>query len=115
MKKVDGHTKGILRKASKEVLPDDVLYRLKVAYPNCENPEFDTFMKALLKPIIEDATAPVWKVYDRDTAQKILTSDRENLKEIMNDPLINNTCGEPLAEMYCMNYWLKKYNVELNF
>jgi asparagine synthase (glutamine-hydrolysing) len=64
MKSYRGREKGILRRALEGVLPDDVLWRKKSAYPTTHNPTYSAAMQRMLEAILDDPRAPIRPLID---------------------------------------------------
>ncbi len=65
LKACDGQAKGILRRALRGVLPDDVLGRRKVPYPRTFNPSYLAAVRGWLRGILTDPSSPLRDLVDR--------------------------------------------------
>lgn len=103
--------KGLLKDASREVLPEEVLRRKKCPYPKTYDPNYETMLKKVLREILSDREEPVNELVNASA-----------LKALMDSP---SDYGRPwfgqlmaLPQMYAylieINYWLKKYQVKLS-
>ncbi len=59
MKACDGREKGLLRRALRGVLPDEVLYRRKSPYPKSHQPEYAEAVRRRLLEILDDPASPL--------------------------------------------------------
>jgi asparagine synthase (glutamine-hydrolysing) len=64
MKSWRGREKGILRRALEGVLPEDLLWRKKSAYPSMANPTLTEAMRRRLRAILDDASTPLRTLLD---------------------------------------------------
>ncbi len=64
MKNTRGREKGILRLAFEGLLPDEVLWRQKCAYPVTHDPAYTDGIRELLKAMLEDTDAPILPLLD---------------------------------------------------
>jgi asparagine synthase (glutamine-hydrolysing) len=64
MKSWRGREKGILRHALEGVLPEDLLWRKKSAYPSMVNPRYTAAVKERLERILADPAAPIRPLLD---------------------------------------------------
>jgi asparagine synthase (glutamine-hydrolysing) len=100
MKMVDGIEKGILRRAFSHVLPHDVVYRKKSAYPSTQHPAYDQAIRAWARHILDDPDAPIQPLIDKAVVQAMLEKPDFGIA--------------PFAErLIHFNEWLAKYQVTL--
>ncbi|MDN4593708.1 asparagine synthase (glutamine-hydrolyzing) [Polycladomyces subterraneus] len=102
MKTVDNIEKGILRRALKGYLPDDVLYRRKSAYPTAQNPKYFQAVKRWMKEILNDANSPVLPLIDKKKVEAVIDGKTE-----LNDGRITKL----LEYLIQVNMWLKEYGI----
>lgn len=101
--------KGILRKALRGVLPDDVLTRKKSPYPKTHNPNYLAAVKGLLLEVLNDPTSPLLPLINVKKVRELAESDsaRSNIPwfgQLMSGPQL-------FAYLYQVNLWLKQYKV----
>lgn len=101
--------KGILRKALRGVLPDDVLTRKKSPYPKTHNPNYLAAVKGLLLEVLDDPTSPLLPLINVKKVRELAESDsaRSNIPwfgQLMSGPQL-------FAYLYQVNLWLKQYKV----
>ncbi len=103
MKNTDNIEKGILRRAFASVLPDDVLYRKKSAYPVVQNPAYSAATRDWALRIFNDANAPIHPFLNSPVVRTLV----EN-----NDPAQSEWGIVSLFErLIQINEWLKEYHV----
>ncbi|MFJ8064483.1 asparagine synthase (glutamine-hydrolyzing) [Psychrobacillus sp. NPDC096426] len=111
MKMLNGHEKGILRKALEGILPDEVLYRKKSPYPKTHHPNYMKLVKAKLNNIINDKTSPILELVSKQKVADILESDGSSFKAPWFGQLM--TGPQLIAHLTQINFWLKHYNINI--
>lgn len=103
--------KGILRKALKGILPDDVLFRKKSPYPKTHNPNYLHALQSELIEVLNEPSSPILEFIDVKRVRKLAESDAS----AMNLPWFGQLMSGPqlLAYLWMMNMWLKEYNVSV--
>ncbi|CAM4120364.1 asparagine synthase (glutamine-hydrolyzing) [Paenibacillus alkaliterrae] len=101
--------KGILRKALRGVLPDDVLTRKKSPYPKTHNPNYLAAVKALLLDVLNDPGSPLLPLINVNKVRELAESDSAK----SNIPWFGQLMSGPqlFAYLYQVNLWLKQYKV----
>ncbi len=101
--------KGILRKALRGVLPDDVLTRKKSPYPKTHNPNYLAAVKGLLLDVLNDPGSPLLPLINVQKVRELAESDSAK----SNIPWFGQLMSGPqlFAYLYQMNVWLKQYKV----
>ena len=103
--------KGILRKALKGILPEDVLYRKKSPYPKTHNPVYTKLVKDWLKELLEDMDSPLYEFFDKDQLKTLVETGGSSFKtpwfgQLMSGPQL-------LAYLIQVHLWFKHYDVVL--
>ena len=103
--------KGILRKALRGVLPDDVLTRKKSPYPKTHNPNYLAAVKGLLLDALDDPASPLLPLINvskiRELAQSAsASSNMPWFGQLMSGPQL-------FAYLYQVHLWLKQYKVSI--
>jgi asparagine synthase (glutamine-hydrolysing) len=111
MKFIDNQPKGLLRRALKGVLPDDVLYRSKSPYPKTHNPNYLTATRQAVLEILNDPQSPLLPLIDRKSLTAFVERDLSNLDlpwfgQLMNVPQL-------LAYLIQMDTWLREYHISI--
>ncbi|MBD2870489.1 asparagine synthase (glutamine-hydrolyzing) [Paenibacillus arenilitoris] len=101
--------KGILRKALRGVLPEDVLTRKKSPYPKTHNPNYLTAVKGLLLEVLDDPSSPLLPLINVKKVRELAESDSAK----SNIPWFGQLMSGPqlFAYLYQVNVWLKQYKV----
>lgn len=103
--------KGILRRALKGVLPEDVLTRKKSPYPKTHNPNYLAAVKGLLLDILNDPSSPLLPLINVNKVRELAESDSAK----SNIPWFGQLMSGPqlFAYLYQVNVWLKEYGVSV--
>lgn len=109
MKTIGEREKGILRRAMKGILPDEILERRKSPYPKTHHPEYTRMISEKLMEILNDSSSPLLSLIDLKTVQGLVETGGESFKvpwfgQLMTGPQL-------LAYLIQVNIWLKKYHV----
>ncbi|MDR1409740.1 MAG: asparagine synthase (glutamine-hydrolyzing) [Oscillospiraceae bacterium] len=110
IKEFGGREKGLLRAAMADFLPREVLYRKKSPYPKTHNPAYLGAVRGLLRNILEDANAPLCALFDRAQLETLLRDEGRAQPwygQLMTTP-------QTIAWFVQVNYWLKKYRVQVS-
>jgi asparagine synthase (glutamine-hydrolysing) len=104
--------KGIMRKAFRGLLPDEIVFRKKSPYPKTHNPIYTEAVCNKMNAILSDDSAPVNALINRKTVRGFI-SDPLSMKapfygQLMRGPQI-------LAYLIQMNEWLAGNNVKVDF
>ena len=111
MKCKNGIVKGLLREACKDLLPYEVLYRKKSPYPKTYDPAYENLLKEELMTILSDKHSPLNQLIDLNKASNFVQCPQDYGR-----PFYGQLMAGPqlLAYLLQINYWLKKYNIELD-
>ncbi|OPX90238.1 MAG: Asparagine synthetase (glutamine-hydrolyzing) 3 [Pelotomaculum sp. PtaB.Bin104] len=109
MKSCDGMEKGILRRALKGLLPEEVLARRKSPYPKTHNPAYLAAVQDWVRRILEDPNAPLRALVNTAKIQSLLQSnemtfDRPWFGQLMRGPQL-------FAYLAQVDTWLRQYKV----
>lgn len=110
MKTPDGMVKGLLREASRGLLPEEVLFRRKSPYPKTYDPRYEELLKKRFIEIINDSTSPLLTFIDKKKVDQFFKNPSDYGK-----PWYGQLMAGPqmIAYMIQVNYWLKKYKIEI--
>lgn len=110
LKCLDHQAKGLLRRASKGILPDEVLYRRKNPYPKTYNPGYETLINQRLSDILDDTSSPIHQLIDAKKVRQFLKTESDYGK-----PWYGQLMAGPQMTAYLLqiNYWLKTYHIRL--
>ena len=110
LKALNGREKGIVREAFSDLLPETITWRKKSPYPKTHNPLYLKLTSEGAMKVLEDKTSPLNDILDRNGVIEIIQNP-DNISspwygQLMRAPQI-------LAYIAEIDYWLKKYNVEI--
>ncbi|MCL6592863.1 MAG: asparagine synthase C-terminal domain-containing protein, partial [Alicyclobacillus sp.] len=71
LKTCDGEIKGLLRRAVRGLLPEDVLYRKKSPYPGTPNPEYLEAVRSRALHLLDDTTSPLRPLIDAQAVRDL--------------------------------------------
>ncbi|MCD7825913.1 MAG: asparagine synthase (glutamine-hydrolyzing), partial [Clostridiaceae bacterium] len=77
MKAKDGIVKNVLRQSSIGKLPDDILFRRKSPYPKSYHPFYEQLLGAQLKEALEDSSAPILQLVDKEKVLRFIQSVKD--------------------------------------
>lgn len=103
--------KGILRKALKGVLPDDVLTRKKSPYPKTHNPSYLAVVKEMMLEILNDPSSPILPLINVPHIRKLAESEGSEIHfpwfgQLMTGPQMFAFLGQ-------VDTWLRTYKVSI--
>lgn len=103
--------KGILRRALRGILPEEVLLRQKSPYPKTHNPAFLAAVRDALLKILDDPTSPLLPLINTRAVRDLASSGGENLKlpwfgQLMTGPQL-------FAYLIQVDMWLREYRVSV--
>ncbi|WP_080873157.1 asparagine synthase (glutamine-hydrolyzing) [Oceanobacillus timonensis] len=112
MKMANGKEKGILRKAMEGILPQEVLYRKKSPYPRTFQPEYTEQVSQWMRKILTDSDARIFEFLKKDKVEQIVKSGGKEFK----DPWYGQLMRGPqlIAHLCQIDYWLRKYDIEVS-
>lgn len=105
IKSIDNIEKGILRRALKPALPDDVRNRRKSAYPTSQDPHYLQTIRNLTLEMCSNKNSPIFSLINHSTLLAI--ADGSN-KEIN-----NFEARSAMEYMLQVNEWLKTYHIHI--
>lgn len=109
MKYVDNIEKGLLRRALNHVLPEDVLYRRKTAYPFTQNPSYFHAVRAKVANILKDPNSPLLPLLDEQQVRALTENETMQFDK--------NFGAKALIGMFdqliSIDNWMREYHVTL--
>jgi asparagine synthase (glutamine-hydrolysing) len=75
IRSANGREKGILRRAFKGILPDEIIERKKTPFPKTFSPEYLEFVRAGVRAILKDGSSLLPDILDAAYLNKLLESD----------------------------------------
>ncbi|TBL81685.1 asparagine synthase (glutamine-hydrolyzing) [Paenibacillus thalictri] len=111
MKTAGDREKGILRRALKGLLPEDVLTRKKSPYPKTHNPEYTAAVKKQVLDILDDSSSPLLQFIKVDKIRELASEDNNQF----NLPWFGQLMTGPqmFAYLYQVDTWLRTYKVAI--
>lgn len=106
MKTIDGIEKGILRRAFAHLLPEEMRYRKKSAYPSIQNPAYDQATQAWALRIVNDVNAPIQALLNQQVARNLIENENTGRSGIAQVSLFERIIQ--------LNEWLDKYHIALS-
>lgn len=111
MKALNGREKGLLRHIAKKILPEEIAERKKSPYPKTHNPTYLARVKQMLSKIMEDKTAPINSLLNREYIFEILNTDGKAFSRPWFGQLMT---GPQLMAYLCqVNMWLERYQAKI--
>ncbi len=107
----DNREKGILRRAVRHLLPEDIIYRRKSPYPKTHNPGYSQFLQEKMLAILNNQNEPLHQLIDAPVVKDFI------LKEgtVLNRPWFGQLMNGPqlLAYLIQLNIWLTEYRIRI--
>lgn len=103
LKTFDGREKSLLRHATKHVLPQSVVERVKSPYPSTQDPRYGAELQQQAKGVLAD-DSPVLEIFDRTWLDVVLAQDPKSMTTMARNSL------ERLLDVHV---WLDIYRPEL--
>lgn len=109
-KKHNDREKGLLRTVLDGVLPEDVLWRKKSPFPKTHNPEYENRVKEMVCDIFSDKNSRIYGIINEKYIRELMEQPSDYGK-----PWFGQLMATPQLYAYIiqLEYWLKKYNVEI--
>ncbi|MCM1203695.1 MAG: asparagine synthase (glutamine-hydrolyzing) [Bacteroidales bacterium] len=110
MKAHHGIVKGLLRAAGEKYLPEEVLYRKKSPYPKTYDPAYEQLLRQEMTELLEDGNAPICTLIEKKKVEQFMQNPTDYGR-----PFYGQLMAGPqlLAYFLQVNYWLKKYQIQL--
>ena len=110
MKYRNGIEKALLRDATKDLLPPELLHRKKSPYPKTYHPGYEQALCKRFSEIIKNPNAPIAPLIDTKKAMYFMESPKEYGKPWYGQLM----AGPQLIAYYIqLNYWMEKYHLSL--
>lgn len=113
IKFADNREKGLLRRALKGIVPDEIIDRKKSPYPKTHNPYYTTLVSSALRDIINNPHSPILNLINVDKVTELVNTGGNAyitpwFGQLMNGPQL-------IAYLVQLNIWLEHYKVKLQF
>lgn len=111
IKRMGGMEKGLFRAAVRDLLPEKLLNRKKSPYPKTCSASYTSIIKARMRALCADRSAPIWKIVDVREIEA-LGSAGMNPAET---PWFGQLMAGPQMFAYLLqvNQWMQERNVEI--
>lgn len=111
IKFLNGETKGLLREAVKDLLPDKLLHRKKSPYPKVYSPLYTARVRSAVRDILSDRNSPILQVVDPAVLSQLVESELPAgglpwFGQLMSGP-------QMLAYLWQVNEWMRSRRVQL--
>lgn len=112
MKTCDSEIKGLLRRAMREYLPEDALYRKKSPYPGTPNPEYLEAVRSRALHVLDDGQSPLLSLIDVKAVRDLAEASR---KPMEHRPWFGQILGTAQMFHYLIEIdeWLRTFNIIL--
>lgn len=111
MKYCDNREKGLLRRALKGILPEEILERRKSPYPKTHNPEYLKAVQSVMREILQDKTSPILQLVNEKKVSEIVESGGTAFKKPWFGQLM--TGPQLMAYLIQIDTWMREYNVTI--
>jgi asparagine synthase (glutamine-hydrolysing) len=110
MKYQNGVEKALLRDATKDLLPEEILHRKKSPYPKTYHPAYEKRLVERLTAIIENPNSPITPLIDKEKVHSFMASHKE-----LGKPWYGQLMAGPqlMAYFIQINYWMESYHLSL--
>jgi len=110
MKARGGIVKNVLRQAAAGLLPDEILFRKKSPYPKTYHPQYEKLLAERLRDALSLPDSPLRPLLNMPALEQFLKSPKD-----YGAPWYGQLMAGPQMTAYLLqiDYWLKKYRVEL--
>ncbi len=111
MKYQNNIEKTLLRDATKDLLPDELLYRKKSPYPKTYHPGYEKLLVQKLSEILANPASPISPLIDRKKALQFMQAPKEYGR-----PWFGQLMAGPqlMAYFIQINYWMELYHLSIN-
>lgn len=108
----NGINKALLRDAAKGWLPEDIRTRKKSPYPKTHNPGYEAILRSRLAEVIDNRDEPLHILVNEENVRRLMDE-----KSDYGRPWFGQLMAGPQMMAYLLeiNYWLKKYEIKLEF
>jgi len=109
-KDYQGREKGLLRHAVRDLLPEKILTRKKSPYPKTFDPAYGQIMEKRLQHLLREKDSALFRLVDRASLEMLLQQEQHW-------PWYGQLMGRPQTMAYFvqLDFWLRRYNIELLF
>ncbi len=107
----DGREKGLLRRALKGILPEEIIDRKKSPYPKTHHPDYTKAVQKWMRGILNDSSSPILQLIDREKVNEIVDTGGQSFKKPWFGQLM--TGPQLIAYLIQIDIWMKEYKIQL--
>lgn len=107
----DNKEKGILRRALKGILPDEILQRKKSPYPKTHNTDYTQLVQKDMMDVLNDKNSPILPLLDEYEIRRLVESGGKSYQKPWFGQLM--TGPQLIAYLIQVNFWLKEYKIQI--
>lgn len=111
IKFLDGREKGLLRRAFKGVLPEEIIERKKSPYPKTHNPLYTKAVQKWMSEILIDNSSSILQLIDRERVDEIVKTGGQSFKTPWYGQLM--TGPQLIAYLIQIDIWMREYKIQL--
>jgi asparagine synthase (glutamine-hydrolysing) len=112
MKSWNQREKGILRRAMRGLLPEEIISRKKSPYPKTHNPSYLQLVSNRLLSILADPDSPILNLIDREKVMQMIQTKGEDFQRPWFGQLM--TLPQLFAYLIQVDTWLRSYKVRIS-
>lgn len=108
---VDSREKGLLRRALRGILPQEIIDRKKSPYPKTFHPVYTHFVTSWMERILVEKSSPILQIIDMEQTRNLVATggrsfDRPWYGQLMTGPQL-------IAYLIQIDLWMRMYKVKL--
>jgi asparagine synthase (glutamine-hydrolysing) len=107
----DNKEKGILRRALKGILPNEILQRKKSPYPKTHNTDYTRLVQKDMMDVLNDKNSPILPLLDEYEIRRLVESGGKSYQKPWFGQLM--TGPQLIAYLIQVNFWLKEYKIQI--
>ncbi|QNO14582.1 asparagine synthase (glutamine-hydrolyzing) [Alkalicella caledoniensis] len=111
MKFTDNREKGLLRRALKGILPNEIVDRKKSPYPKTFHPEYTKLVQKWMGTILADSSSPILQLIDFNQVQELVKTGGKSFEKPWYGQLM--TGPQLIAYLIQIDLWMREYKVTL--
>jgi asparagine synthase (glutamine-hydrolysing) len=111
MKTADQREKGIMRRALKGVLPDEIVERRKSPYPKTHNPSYLEVVRSRMLRVLDDPSSPLLPLVNQPALREGVRSGASGFDPAWFSQLLGG--AQYLAYLLQVDAWLREYKVRI--
>ncbi|GCB50684.1 asparagine synthase (glutamine-hydrolyzing) [Streptomyces sp. NL15-2K] len=106
MKSFDGREKSLLRAATKDLLPESIVQRVKSPYPTTQDPAYEQGLRRALATMLDGSASPALPLLDQAAARRLLDTPVGDMSAQYDRSGLEMALG--------VNSWLSAYDIVLD-